>query len=132
MKNHSDDFVEIPRWVRRLSDRRWFGGAGLSRRDVLVVEAFCVACAVIVFANAFLVAEDARARVALIGVFPLIGCYLTALSIRTMDKYRLWPGDANAPQAMPRTWRTILAEYAYMLGVAVLGVAIILWLMARL
>jgi hypothetical protein len=42
----TEDFVEIPRWVRLLDGRRWFGGPGLSRRDVHLIEAFCVACAV--------------------------------------------------------------------------------------
>src|SRR3984893_64347 len=52
----TDDFVEIPRWLRLLDGKRWFGGPGLSRRDVHVIEALCVACAVIVFSASFLLA----------------------------------------------------------------------------
>jgi transcriptional regulator with XRE-family HTH domain len=52
----TDNFVEIPRWLRLLDGKRWFGGPGLSRRDVHVIEALCVACAVIVFSASFLLA----------------------------------------------------------------------------
>jgi transcriptional regulator with XRE-family HTH domain len=98
----TDEFVEIPRWVRLLSDRRWFGGRGLSRRDVLIVEAFCAVCALGVFAGSFLITEAAKASgFRLIAIAPLVGCYLTALSIRAMDKYKLWPGAENAPPEKP-------------------------------
>src|ERR1700730_12443244 len=63
MNKSTDDFVEIPTWVRLLDGKRWFGGRGLSRRDVHVVEAFCLACAVIVFAVSFMVASNATAKV---------------------------------------------------------------------
>ena len=34
----ADEFVEIPRWIRLASDRLWFGGPRLSRRDALGIE----------------------------------------------------------------------------------------------
>ena len=45
MNKSTDELVEIPRWVRLLDGKRWFGGPGLSRRDVHVIEVFCLACA---------------------------------------------------------------------------------------
>jgi hypothetical protein len=127
VRNSTDDFVEIPRWVRVLSGRRWFGGPGLSRRDVLLIEAFCVMCAVVALSASFLVTGNARVPLARITAFAFGCCYLTAGNIRLMDRYRLWPDSENAPPGSPRTWRTITAEYVFMLGVALLGIAA-LWL----
>ena len=56
MNKSTDDFVAIPRWVTVLDDTRWFGGSGLGRRDVHLIEAFALGCAIILFAASFLVA----------------------------------------------------------------------------
>jgi len=61
MPTSRDEFVEIPRWMRLVSDRLYFGGPRLNRRDALLIEAFCVVCAVVAFAVSFLVPEQARA-----------------------------------------------------------------------
>jgi transcriptional regulator with XRE-family HTH domain len=124
------DFVEIPRWIRVLPDRRWFGGPGLSRRDMIVVEVFCLACAIVAFAVSFVVAKDGAAAIARLAALPLAGSYAAAVSIRTLDKYALWPGAANAPEEKPRTWRTVTAEYSFMLGLGAASTATILWLMS--
>jgi transcriptional regulator with XRE-family HTH domain len=81
------EFVEIPRWVRLLHDRLWFGGPRLSRRDFLVIEAMCVVFAVIALAVAFLVPQNARgaSAIRLVTVIPVICCYLVAVSIRMYD-----------------------------------------------
>jgi transcriptional regulator with XRE-family HTH domain len=126
----TEEFVEIPRWVRLMSDRRVFGGRGLSRRDVLVIEAFCMGCFVIAFAVSFLAREDARVAIARISAIALMSCYLTAVSVRVMDHYKLWPGAENAPPEQPRTWRTVTAEYAFLFGVGLLGTVVIAWLAA--
>jgi transcriptional regulator with XRE-family HTH domain len=127
------EFVEIPRWVRLLHDKLWFGGPRLSRRDFLAIEAMCVVFAVIALAVAFLVPQNARgaSAIRLIAVLPVGCCYLVAVSIRLYDRYRLWPGSENAPPEKPRTWGTITAEYAFMFGVGILGTAILLWLVSK-
>ncbi len=61
VNNSTGEFVEIPRWVRLLDGRRWFGGRGLSRRDFLVVEVFCLICSCIAFATLFGVASEPAA-----------------------------------------------------------------------
>lgn len=128
----TDEFVEIPRWIRLLHDRLWFGGRRWRRRDFLVIEALCLVFAVIPFAASFLVPEHARASaVRMFAIVPVACCYLVALSIRIMDRYKLWPGAENAPPEKPRTWRTVTFEYAFMLGVGILGTAIILWLVSN-
>jgi transcriptional regulator with XRE-family HTH domain len=128
----TDDFVEIPRWVRLLDGRRWFGGPGLSRRDVHLIEAFCVACAVIVFAGSFLVASNATVKMLRAAAFAELVCsYLVSVCIRIGDTYKLWPGargTPSEPQQVRRTWRSRTAEYAYLFGVGILGTVIICWL----
>ena len=129
MSQSTDEFVEIPRWLRLAQDRLWFGGPRWSRRDFLVIEALCLVFAVIPFAASFLVPDHTRAwAVRMLAILPVAGSYLVAVSIRLMDRYKLWPGSENAPPEKPRTWRTITAEYAFMFGVGILSIAIILWL----
>ena len=126
----TDEFVEIPRWVRLLSDRHWFGGPGLSRRDALLIEAFCIVCAVIAFAVSFLIPEEEKAAtMARMGAIPLVCSYLGAVSIRILDRYKLWPGSEKAPPERPRTWRTISAEYVYLFGLGILGIVMAAWLL---
>ena len=109
-----------------LHDRLWFGGPRWSRRDFLVVEVLCLLLAAVPFVATFLVPQDARvSAVRIIAIIPVMCAYLVALSIRTCDRYRLWPGSENAPPERPRTWRTVAAEYAFMFGVGILGTAII-------
>jgi transcriptional regulator with XRE-family HTH domain len=62
MSESSNEFVEIPTWVRLLDGKRWFGGPGLSRRDLYVVEMFCVAGAIANFAGWLLTASGEKAR----------------------------------------------------------------------
>ena len=128
-RNKSTDyFVEIPRWVRLLDGKRWFRGRGLSRRDVHVIEVFCLAGALLVFAASFLVGSSAAKVLRIAGFIELLCAYFVSANIRLGDKYKLWPGGGGAPSARPRTWRTRTAEYAYFFGVGILGTAIICWL----
>jgi transcriptional regulator with XRE-family HTH domain len=131
VKQSTDEFVEIPRWVRLLNDKLWFGGPRLSRRDFLVIEAMCVVFAVIAVTVSFLVQQNARSAIRVIAIVTVVCCYLVAVSIRMYDRYRLWPGSENAPAEKSRTWRTIAAEYAFMFGVGILGTAVILWLVSN-
>jgi transcriptional regulator with XRE-family HTH domain len=128
----TDDFVETPRWVRLLDGRRWFGGPGLSRRDVHLIEAFCVACTVSVFAGSFLAASNATAKVLRVFTLVALVCsYLVSVCIRISDTYKLWPGargTPSEPQQLHRTWRSITAECAFFSGVGILGTVIMYWL----
>ena len=128
VKKSTDEFVEIPRWVRLMSGAHWFGGPGLSRKNVLFLEAFCMACTVLALAVAFFGPDHGKLVLTRIALLPLAGCYLTALTIRMIDRYKLWPGAENAFPVKPRTWRTITAEYSFMIGTGVLGVVLILWM----
>lgn len=128
----TDEFIEIPRWVRFLHDRLWFGGPRWSRRDFLVIEVLCLVFAVIGIGTSFLVRhnEMSSAAIRMIAIIPVVNCYLVAVAIRTMDRYKLWPGSKNAPPEKPRTRRTTAADYTVMFGVGILGTAIMLWLVS--
>ena len=125
----TDEFIEIPRWVRLLKDRFWFGGPRLRRLDILLIEAFCIVGAVMTLAVSILVPLGARVSVVRVSaVVPLACGYLTAVSIRTSDRYRLWPGSDNASPETPRTWQSIAAEYAFFIGVGLFGMVMAAWL----
>ena len=130
VKQSTDEFIEIPRWIRLLHDRLWFGGPRWSRRDFLVVEALCLVLAVIVLAASFLAEHASASAVRMVAIGPVGCCYLVAVSIRVMDRYKLWPGSENAPPEKPRTWRTVTADYTFMFGVGIVSTAIILWLVS--
>jgi hypothetical protein len=95
---------------------------------VHVIEAFCLACAVLVFAGSFLVGSSAAKTLRTAGFIELVCAYLVSANIRLGDRYKLWPGPAGASSARPRTWRTRTAEYPYLFGVGILGTVIICWL----
>lgn len=130
MNKPTDDFVEIPRWVRLTNDRLWFGGPRLSRRDVHLIEALCIGCAILVFAASFLVASDMTANVVRAGaVVTLVAGYLVSAFIRIHDRYKLWPVPGSAPsESRPRTWQSTAAEYAFFLAAGILGIVMMGWL----
>jgi len=126
----ADDFVEIPRWLRLLDSKRWFGGPGLDRWDLHLMEAFCVTCAVLVFTGSFLVAPHAAKALRVGAAITLVCGYLIAVNIRIIDRYKLWPGNPGASpeaQQVQRTWRTRIAEYAFIFGVGLAGTVFFCW-----
>ena len=130
MNKPADDFVEIPRWARLLNDRLWFGGPRLSRREVRLIEALCIGCAVLVFAASFLVASNATATAVRSGAVVVLVCaYLASVFVRVHDRYKLWPGAGSAASApLPRTWRSVAAEYVFFVVAGILGVVMMAWL----
>jgi transcriptional regulator with XRE-family HTH domain len=128
-KSEDDDYVEVPRWVRLMSDRLYFGGQRMSRRDFRIAELFCIACAAIAFALSFLITENWRAQMVRTCAFAAaLGGYFAAANIRILDRYKLWPGDQNAPAETPRTWRSRTAEYAFLFGIGLLAALTLCWL----
>lgn len=127
MNKSGNAYVEIPRWVRLMSDKLHFGGQRLSRRDFRLVEAFCIACAMIVFALSLLITESPTAQMLRTCGFAAVLCgYFVAANIRMLDRYKLWPGSENALATTARTWRSRTAEYALLFGIGV--TATLCWL----
>ena len=121
--------VPVPRWAKLLHTWPSFGGPRPSRRDVLLVEAFVVTLAVVLFAASFLVTADAVARILRVGAaFELVCGYLVSLFVRVADTYQMWPGSPGAPPALPpRTWRNRIAEYAFALALGMLAIVFAGW-----
>jgi uncharacterized membrane protein YfcA len=133
MKNSTEDFREIPGWVRLLDGKRWFGRPGLSRRNFHLIEAFCLGCAIIAIAGSFVVASNSTAKVLkTIGFIEVVCCYFVSVNIRIGDKYKLWPGTGEAqlePRPMAEDQRSKIGAYAYLFGVGILGTVVLYWLL---
>jgi transcriptional regulator with XRE-family HTH domain len=131
MSESSSEFVEIPTWVRLLDGKRWFGGPGLSRRDLCVVEMFCLAGAIANLAGWLLTASGEKARMfGEVGFLSVLCAYAVSAVIRMGDAYRLWSDATECSNARRRTWRTKMAEYTYLFGVGIVGTAALFWLVS--
>ena len=91
MRTPTDEFVEIPRWIRALN--AWpFAGPRLSRREVQVVEVLCITIAVMVFSASFLVQSEAAANTVRAGAtVAFAAAYLVCVFVRILDAHNLWP-----------------------------------------
>jgi hypothetical protein len=127
----SDDFLEIPRWLRVLNDTFRFGGMRVGRRDLQVLEGVLVGVAVVLLVASFVVASDKAATVLRLGAFVELLCgYWVTVAVRINDRYKLWQAPEGAqPPPLPRTWRRTAAEYAFHFGLGILSIALLLWLL---
>lgn len=91
----SEDFVEIPRWVRLFRDAsrgEWMGAKPRSRRQAHLEEAFCIGGGLIFLAASFFVSRFPVATVMrTAAAFMLALGYLSSVGARIFDMYRLWP-----------------------------------------
>lgn len=96
VQSSTDDFIEIPRWVRLLN--AWpFKGQRPSRRDVRLIEAFCIGAALAAFAVSFAVRSEAAAHDVRMGAaVALAAGYFASLFARILDAYELWPARNRA------------------------------------
>jgi len=122
--------VPVPRWAKLLHTWPSFGGPRPSRRDVLLVEAFVVTLAVVLFAASFLVTTDGVARILRVGAaFELVCGYFVSWFVRIGDTYQMWPCSPGvASQALrARTWGNRIAEYAFAFGLGLLAIVLACW-----
>lgn len=89
VKTATDDFVEIPRWVRVLN--AWpFEGPRLQRREIHRIEASCIAAAALVFLVSFLVASESTAGAVRTGAAVAFAAgYGVSVFVRILDAHRL-------------------------------------------
>jgi transcriptional regulator with XRE-family HTH domain len=104
MKASTEEFVEIPLWVRRLViDRGWW--RGMSRRDTQKLEVIMVMFASLCFGVSFFVPEKEFPWGATIGdvvrfggLMALISAYSCSITMRVCNQYNLWPAiEASHP-----------------------------------
>jgi DNA-binding XRE family transcriptional regulator len=132
MNQSTDDFVEIPKWVRLWTSAHSFGGPPrASRRQVLGAEAFCMACGVVFLVASFLVSQGFMVTLFRVGAaFQFVTGYLLSVTIRIIDTYKLWPAtETSAWDWRPvRTVRGTVIEYTFVVAVLVSFFTVLLWL----
>jgi hypothetical protein len=134
MNQSTDDFVEIPRWVRLFkgaSSGRWMGAKPLSRRQAHIQEVICMGGGVAFLAASFFFNSASIATVLRVSAaFMLVCGYLLSVGIRVYDKYKAWPAtEISWSEWRPvRTVRSTIGFYAFVLLVLASFFAIIFWL----
>lgn len=127
-KSTDEDFLEIPRWARVLSDRLYFGGGLPSRRIHLVIEFFSIVLSVAVFVSSFAIEMEGTTEAVRIAAFVMLFfAFLISLQNRTFDRYGLWAGAENAPLERSRTRRGKVVEYAIVFGTGILGIVAVVF-----
>jgi transcriptional regulator with XRE-family HTH domain len=133
MNQPTDDFVEVPTWVRLFKNAgggRWMGAKPLSRRQAYVEEALCVSGGVVFLVASFLFTSSSTATVLRVGAaFMLVCGYLLSVGIRISDTYKLWPAaEISWSEWRPvRTVRTTIGFYAFALLAVASFFAVLLW-----
>jgi transcriptional regulator with XRE-family HTH domain len=103
LNKSTDEFVEIPRWVRLLNGEGWFNGPSPSRREAHALEALLAGCAILLFTLSLLVTSDLLVTLFRGGaLFELVCCYLMSVASRIVDTYKLWPSAEGAPPGLLR------------------------------
>jgi transcriptional regulator with XRE-family HTH domain len=128
----TEDYVEVPRWARRLNDRFWFPGLRASRRDIYVLEGLLVGCGLIFLVASFFVSTAGVAKAFRLGAALELACgYYVSVCSRVIDAYGLWPQTGVNAGTLPqpaRTWRRRTAEYGYLFGIGLVTIVIACWL----
>jgi transcriptional regulator with XRE-family HTH domain len=129
MSKSTDDFIEVPRWVRLVNDSVWIAGPRPSRRHALMFEAFVMGSGFVFLAASFLVPSDGVATMLRIAaVFELFCGYVMSLGSRLADTYKLWPSSELAWQPRGPLLHSRLFAYTFCFSVAGLFLALVLWL----
>jgi hypothetical protein len=134
MKQATDEFVEIPRWVRRFNTF-WHGGTPrMSRRQAHFMEAICVGGGLLFLVLSFVVTADyMKTSLRVAGGFQLVVGYLVSVSIRIIDAYKLWPAAGMSLKEWwawrpERTLRGTVIDYGMVLVVVGLFLALVFML----
>jgi transcriptional regulator with XRE-family HTH domain len=131
MNTPTDDFVEIPRWVRRLNSGLWYEGPGPSRRQAHILEACAMGCGIIFLATSIFVSLHLVATVFRVAAsFSLVCGYALSVKNRVVDTYKAWPStEMSMWKLRPvRTLRGTIFDYAFVLLVLILFSAVAFWL----
>lgn len=102
-----EDYVEVPRWVRRLRDGLATGSPALARRKAHIHEAVAIGLGIIFLLTALVTpAGLATVTMQVAGVFALVVGYGVSIATRVVDRYRGWSPDSRdatttAPSARP-------------------------------
>jgi transcriptional regulator with XRE-family HTH domain len=135
MKTTSDDFVEIPRWVRRLRIGMFgYGSPPVSRRQAFTLEAVCLVIGLGLLAASFLATTPFAATLNRVGAaFNLVAAYGLSVTTRVIDSYAAWPAT-ETPWRQWLGWRTErtvrqrLFDYSYVVLILLAFFGVVIWL----
>ncbi len=118
MSASSDDFTEIPGWVRIWANAYWSDGPRPSRKQAHLAEAICLVGGTVFLVASFFVSTEIIATMARVAaVFHLIAGYLISVTVRLLDSYNLWPDPDQQTRKQPvqRTLRSTVRNYGFVL-----------------
>jgi len=121
MNQPTEDFVEIPRWVRLWNDAAWCGGPRPSRRQAHILEALSIVGGIaFLVASKLVTLEFMVTLLRVAGAFALVCGYFVSVSVRIVDTYKLWPAREPSPWEWrpARTVRSTIYDYSLVLVVS--------------
>ncbi len=125
-----EDYVEMPRWVRRLCDGLSTGSPALACRQAHVYEGLAIGLGVIFLLTALVTpAGLATATMLAAGLFALMVGYGMSVATRVVDRYRGWSPDARDATTTTSATRPLPRFALY--AMAIVLPALLLWLVVR-
>lgn len=131
MKQTGEDYVEVPRWVRRLRDGLSYGAPPMSRRQARGYEALAISLGVVMLLVSWAVpAGTATVALRLAGVLALVCGYGVSVASRLIENYNAWPEQETAWQAWKPAggWGGRLVLYGAALVLAAVFLVAVVWL----
>jgi len=131
----SDDYVEVPRWVRQLSSGMfWRGAPQASRRQALTAEAVCMGLGIAMLVVSFVGVSPFTATLLRLGAAcNLLAGYGVSVGVRVIDSYQAWPA-AETPwsewrrRRAERSWKGAILDYVFVAGFLLVFFGILFWL----
>jgi hypothetical protein len=131
MQQSTEDFVEVPRWVRLMSDGTWLGIPPMSRKQILISEAYAAGSGLLFLIASFVITVPWLVTLCRVAAgFHLVAAYSVSLGVRIKDHYEAWP----VTEVSWRTWRPVhtwrhrVMAYTFVLAVSASFFAVVFWL----
>lgn len=131
MNKSGEDFVEVPRWVRRLRDGLSHGAPPMSRRQAHGYEALAIGMGLVMLLASFAVpAGMPSVALRLAGTCALVCGYGLSIVSRLVDRHQAWPEKETTWAAWKpeRSWsgRLIASLLAILLALVFVGSTVLL------
>lgn len=127
------DFVELPRWIRRLRAGLADGAPGVARRQAIACEAFAIGIGLLLLLAALL----ASSRIAVLalqwaGIASLACGYGVSIATRVVDRYRGWDEGTEATPSPAAAVAHRRGQRAFLYAAALLLPPMFLWMIVRI
>lgn len=130
VKHSTDEFIEIPRWVRLLQNTGKLAGPPLNRRQTHIAQALTILGGVVFVIGSFLVKSDFVTSVFRTAAMFCFGCgYLQSVASRVFETYKAWPGEGLAADLQSsHPFRVRVLAYSFALLISASFIAMVFWL----